>query len=150
MIMSDEAVLTQKFEITGGDFSNAGRASTDIKEMLQEIGIDPSIIRRTSIAAYEAEMNVVMYAKRAVITLNITPEKLLLQLEDEGPGIEDIEKAMQEGYSTATHEMREMGFGAGMGLPNIKRNSDKFEISSTPGQGTSLKITMCLDQKEKK
>ena len=149
-MMSDEYALIQKFEITGGDFSNAGRASTDIKEILQEIGIDPSIIRRTSIAAYEAEMNVVMYARRAVITLNITPEKLLLQLEDEGPGIEDIEKAMEEGYSTATDEMREMGFGAGMGLPNIKKNSDKFEISSTPGQGTSLKITMCLDQKEEK
>lgn len=149
-MMSDENVLTQKFEITGGDFSNAGRASTDIKEILQEIGIDPSIIRRTSIAAYEAEMNVVMYAQRATLTLNITPEKLKLQLEDEGPGIEDIERAMQEGYSTATDEMREMGFGAGMGLPNIKKNSDKFNISSTPGKGTSLKIMICLDQTEKK
>jgi len=148
MMMIDEVVLTQKFEITGGDFSNAGRASTDIKEILQEIGIDPSIIRRTSIAAYEAEMNVVMYAQRAVLTLNITPEKLKLEFEDEGSGIEDIEKAMQEGYSTATDEMREMGFGAGMGLPNIKKNSDRFEISSTPGKGTSLKITMCLDQTE--
>ncbi len=149
-MMSDEVVLTQKFEITGGDFSNAGRASTDIKELLQEIGIDPSIIRRTSIAAYEAEMNVVMYAQRAILMLNITPKKLHLELEDEGPGIEDVEKAMQEGYSTATDEMREMGFGAGMGLPNIEKNSDKFEISSTPGKGTSLKITMCLDQKGKK
>ena len=145
-MISDEVVLTQRFEIKGGDFSNAGRASTSIKEILQEIGIDPSIIIRASIASYEAEMNVVMYAQRAVLTLNITPEKLLLELEDEGPGIENIEKAMEEGYSTATDEMREMGFGAGMGLPNIKKNSDKFEISSTPGKGTSLKITMCLDQ----
>jgi len=149
-MMSDEVVLTQKFEITGGDFNKAGRVSTDIKEILQEIGIDPSIIRRTSIASYEAEMNVVMYAQRAVLTLNITPEKLHLELEDEGPGIENIERAMQEGYSTATDEMREMGFGAGMGLPNIKKNSDKFEISSTPGKGTSIKITMSLDQTEKK
>ena len=150
MMMSDEYALIQKFEITGGDFSNAGRASTDIKEILQEIGIDPSIIRRTSIAAYEAEMNVVMYAQRAVLTLNITPEKLHLQLEDEGPGIQDVEKAMQEGYSTATDEMREMGFGAGMGLPNIKRNADKFEISSTPCKGTTLDIIICLDETEKK
>jgi anti-sigma regulatory factor (Ser/Thr protein kinase) len=149
-MMSEEVVLTQKFEITGGDFSNAGRTSTSIKEILQEIGIDPSIIVRASIASYEAEMNVVMYAQRAVLTLNITPEKLHLELEDEGPGINDIKKAMQEGYSTATDEMREMGFGAGMGLPNIEKNSDKFEISSTPGKGTSLKITMCLDQTGKK
>ncbi len=148
--MSEEVVLTQKFEITGGDFSNAGRTSTNIKEILQEIGIDPSIIVRASIASYEAEMNVIMYAQRAVLTLNITPEKLLLELEDEGPGIDDIEKAMQEGYSTATDEMREMGFGAGMGLPNIEKNSDKFEISSNPGKGTSLKITMCLDKTGKK
>jgi len=148
--MSDENELSQHFEIMGGDFSNAGRASTIIKEILQEIGIDPSIIRRTSIAAYEAEMNVVMYAHRGVLTLNITPKKLHLKLEDEGPGIENTDLAMQEGFSTATDEMREMGFGAGMGLPNIKKNADKFEISSTPGKGTSLDITFYLNQTEKK
>ena len=150
MMMSDENVLSQHFEITGRDFSNAGKASTSIKEILQEIGIDPSIIRRTSIAAYEAEMNVVMYAHRGVLTLNITPEKLHLKLEDEGPGIENIELAMKEGFSTATDEMREMGFGAGMGLPNIKKNADKFEISSIPGKGISLDITFYLNQTEKK
>ena len=145
--MSNENELSQRFDITGGDFSNAGRASTSIKEILQEIGIDSSIIVRASIAAYEAEMNVVMYAQRASLTLNITPEKLHLKLEDEGPGIENIDMAMQEGFSTATDEMREMGFGAGMGLPNIKKNADKFEISSTPGKGTSLDIIFCLDKK---
>ena len=150
MMMSDENVLSQHFEITGRDFSNAGKASTSIKEILQEIGIDPSIIRRTSIAAYEAEMNVVMYAHRGVLTLNITPEKLHLKLEDEGPGIENTDLAMQEGFSTATDEMREMGFGAGMGLPNIKKNADKFEISSIPGKGTSLDIIFCLNKTEKK
>jgi len=149
-MMSNENELSQRFEITGGDFSNAGRTSTSIKEILQEIGIDPSIIVRASIAAYEAEMNVVMYAHRGVLTLNITPEKLHLKLEDEGPGIENTDLAMQEGFSTATEEMREMGFGAGMGLPNIKKNADKFEISSTPGKGTSLDITICLDKTEKK
>jgi serine/threonine-protein kinase RsbT len=150
MMMSDEYGLSHEFKITGGDFSNAGRASTSIKEILQEIGIDHTIIVRASIAAYEAEMNVCMYAHKAVLTLNITPKKLQLKLEDEGPGIENVDRAMQEGFSTATNEMREMGFGAGMGLPNIKRNADKFEISSTPGKGTSLNIIFCLDEAGKK
>ena len=94
-------------------------------------------------------MNVCMYAHKAVLTLFITPKKLQLKLEDEGPGIENIDKAMQEGFSTATDEMREMGFGAGMGLPNIKKNADKFEIESIPGKGTTLDIIFCLDQKGK-
>jgi anti-sigma regulatory factor (Ser/Thr protein kinase) len=144
--MGDENVLSQKFEITGGDFGKAGGISTKIKELLQEIGIDSSIIRRAAIAAYEAEMNIVMYAKRGELIINITPEKLHIRLEDEGPGIEDIELAMQEGFSTATDEMREMGFGAGMGLPNIKKNADKFEISSEVGKGTLVNITFCLDE----
>jgi anti-sigma regulatory factor (Ser/Thr protein kinase) len=147
---SNENELSHRFEIKGGDFSNAGRASTSIKEILQEIGIDSSIVVRAAIASYEAEMNVVMYAQRAVLTLNVTPEKLHLKLEDEGPGIENIDLAMKEGFSTATDEMREMGFGAGMGLPNIKRNADKFEISSIPGKGTSIDITICLDKTEEK
>lgn len=146
--MSDESVLSQQFKIRGGDFSNAGKASTSIKEILKEIGIDPSIIIRASIAAYEAEMNVVMYAQRGLLTLNITPEKLHLNLEDKGQGIKDIEMAMQEGFSTATNEMREMGFGAGLGLPNIKRNADKFNITSIPDKGTSLDIIFCLNESE--
>ena len=149
-MMNNENELSQHFEITGGDFSKAGKTSTSIKEILQEIGIDPLIIVRMAIAAYEAEMNVVMYAQRGVLTLNITPEKLHLRLEDEGSGIENIGLAMQEGFSTATDEMREMGFGAGMGLPNIKKNADKFEISSTPGKGTSLDIIFCLNKTERK
>lgn len=147
---SKENELSYHFEITGGDFSNAGRTSTTIKEILQEIGIDSSIIVRTAIASYEAEMNVVMYAHRGLLTLNITPETLSLKLEDEGPGIDNIDLAMKEGFSTATEEMREMGFGAGMGLPNIKKNADKFEISSIPDKGTSLEITICLDRTGKK
>ena len=148
--MTEESGLSHHFEITGGDFSKAGRTSTSIKEILQEIGIDSSIIVRTAIASYEAEMNVVMYAQRGVLTLSITPKKLHLKLEDEGPGIENIDMAMKEGFSTATDEMREMGFGAGMGLPNIKKNADKFDISSIPGKGTSLQITICLDKTGKK
>ena len=143
--MASENSLSQHFEILGGDFGNAGKISTSIKEILKEIGIDPLVIVRACIAAYEAEMNVVMYAKRATLTLNITPEKLHLVFEDEGQGIENLEMAMQEGYSTATDEMREMGFGAGMGLPNIKKNADLFSISSTPGKGTKLDLTFFLN-----
>lgn len=145
---SSEYVLSERFKISGGDFSKAGTISTTIKEILQEIGIDSTIIRRAAIASYEAEMNVVMYANSGTITLNITPEKLHIKLEDKGPGIKDIDMAMKEGFSTATDKMREMGFGAGMGLPNIKRNADKFAIASTPGEGTNLDIIFCLNATE--
>ncbi len=148
--MSTENGLSKRFEITGGDFGKAGSISTKIKEILQEIGINSTIIRRTAIATYEAEMNVVMYAKKADLTLHLTPAEISIRVYDEGPGIENIEMAMQEGFSTATDEMREMGFGAGLGLPNIKKNADRFEISSTPGKGTALDITIYLNQEGKK
>lgn len=148
--MSTENVFSQSFEIVGRDFSRAGSVSTKIKEILQELGVGSSIIRRTAIVAYEAEMNIVMYARCGEIILNLTPSAIHIQVKDEGQGIEDIELAMKEGYSTATDEMREMGFGAGMGLPNIKKNADKFEISSKPGIGTTLDITLYLNQTERK
>ncbi len=135
-----ETLFSQQFSVEGGDFRNAGNASTQIKTILKQIGILGEVIRRVAIAAYEAEMNMVMYAKRGVITLRIEPMKVEIYVEDEGPGIEDIELAMQEGYSTASPEIREMGFGAGMGLPNIKKNSDEFSIASTVGKGTQLSI----------
>jgi anti-sigma regulatory factor (Ser/Thr protein kinase) len=143
-----ESGLVQKFSIMGGDFHHAGYVSTQIKEILKELGIDSSIVRRAAIAAYEAEMNVVMYAQRGIFTLEVTPEQIRFVVEDEGQGIPDIELAMQEGYSTATPEMREMGFGAGMGLPNIKKNSDRFEITSEVGKGTCLNITIFLNQRK--
>jgi serine/threonine-protein kinase RsbT len=136
----DADALTRSFEITGFNFSRAGYASTTVKDILEDIGIDPLIIRRVAIAAYEAEMNVVMYAERGELVLHVTPEILSLRVRDRGPGIPDIALAMQEGYSTATPEMREMGFGAGMGLPNIKKNADRFEIASEVGCGTNLDI----------
>jgi serine/threonine-protein kinase RsbT len=148
--VSSEYELSQRYEIASADFSRAGQVSTRIKELLQEIGIDSSIIRRAAIATYEAEMNVVMYAERAELLLTVSPKKIHIQIKDEGQGIKDIDLAMQEGFSTATHEMREMGFGAGMGLPNIKKNADKFNITSVVGQGTSLDIIFCLNQTEKK
>lgn len=132
--------LTRSFEITSHNFSRAGQASTTVKDILEDIGIEPSIIRRAAIAAYEAEMNVVMYAESGELVLHVTPEVLSLRVRDRGPGIPDISLAMQEGYSTATPEMREMGFGAGMGLPNIKKNADRFEIASEVGRGTNLDI----------
>ncbi|MGB7296629.1 MAG: ATP-binding protein [Candidatus Aminicenantales bacterium] len=143
---SEENAFVQEFEIKGGDFSRAGKASVKIMEMLREVGVDPAIVSRTSIASYEAEMNIVMYARRGTFTLCLTPDAIHLTVHDEGQGIPDIELAMKEGYSTATNEMREMGFGAGMGLPNIKKNSDRFKIRSEVGQGTELEIWIDLSQ----
>ncbi|MBN1222263.1 MAG: ATP-binding protein [Candidatus Aminicenantes bacterium] len=146
--MESEIGLSEKFEIKGGDFGRAGTISTKIKGILQELGVPQSIITRTAIAAYEAEMNVVMYADEAILTLNLTPKAIHIKINDKGPGIADISQAMKEGFSTATHKMREMGFGAGMGLPNIKRNADKFEISSVPGKGTTYDIILYLNSRE--
>lgn len=137
--------FTQSFKIEGNNFVNAGKAATEVKMILKQLGINSDIIRRVAIATYEAEMNVVMYARNAILNLEITPQQIRIVVEDEGPGIPDINLALKEGYSTATTEMREMGFGAGMGLPNIKRNSDVFNIKSEVGKGTSLEIIIKMD-----
>ncbi|MFW6160651.1 MAG: ATP-binding protein [Acidobacteriota bacterium] len=144
MTRKDE--LFQSFHIKGGDFNRAGNVSTEVKEILREIGIAPEIIRRVAIASYEAEMNVVMYAQEGELSLVLNPRAIKIEVDDQGQGIENIELAMQEGYSTATEEMREMGFGAGMGLPNIKRNSDLFTITSIPGEGTFLRMIFFLEK----
>jgi serine/threonine-protein kinase RsbT len=128
------------YHVLGRDFSNAGRVSTSIKDTLKRLGISPLVVRRVAIVSYEAEMNLVMYAVRGNISLSVSREAITIRIDDEGPGIADIALAMQEGYSTATPEMREMGFGAGMGLPNIKRNADEFDISSEIGRGTHLYV----------
>lgn len=114
--------------------------------MLRGIGYPPDVIRRTAIASYEAEMNTVMYARRGSVRLGLEPGVIHLVFADEGPGIPDIGLAMQEGFSTATDEMRERGFGAGMGLPNIQRNADRLEITSEVGRGTRLDITVLTDE----
>ena len=142
--MGTGAHLTQEFEITGGNISKAGDVSMQIKSMLKSVGFPPEVIRRAAIACYEAEMNVVMYADRGKLTLTISPQRIDFLLEDEGNGIDDIGLAMQEGYSTASDLYRELGFGAGMGLPNIKRNSDEMEISSIKNQGTVLRFAIDL------
>lgn len=137
--------FSQSFTIEGRNFFHAGRASTEIKSILKQLGIDGMTIRRVAIVAYEAEMNAVMYAQLAVMKFEVTPQTIKLIVDDHGPGIPDIERAMQEGYSTATPEMREMGFGAGMGLPNIKKNSDNLKIESTVGKGTRLEIIISIN-----
>lgn len=133
-------LFEREFEVEGGDFANAGKASTTIKEILKSSELPPDIVRRAAICAYEAEMNIVLYAKKGKLILRLYPDSVKLIAEDEGPGIENIELAMQEGYSTATPEMREMGFGAGMGLPNINRNADLMEIASRVGKGTRVEM----------
>lgn len=148
--MGTETEISLRYEIEGADFRRAGKVSTNIKELFQEIGIDSSITRRAAIAIYEAEMNVVMYASRGELFLTVNPEKIHIQINDEGLGIENIEQAMEEGFSTATHEMREMGFGAGMGLPNIKKNADKFCLSSVVGRGTKVDILFYLNETKDK
>lgn len=142
-------LLSHTFHIRGNDFSHAGNISGQIKDLLQDVGVSANIIRRTAIASYEAEMNVVMYADEGIVILQLTPKSIRLHIEDHGKGIPDISLAMKEGYSTATEEYREMGFGAGMGLPNIKKNSDRFKIKSRIGTGTTLEITIYLNQTKK-
>jgi anti-sigma regulatory factor (Ser/Thr protein kinase) len=128
------------YSISGRDFNNAGRVSTAIKNTLKSLGVPAPVVRRIAIVTYEAEMNIVMYATRGRMMLRVDPRTVTLEAEDEGPGIENLALAMQEGYSTATAEMREMGFGAGMGLPNMKRNADVFDITSEVGRGTRLHV----------
>ena len=128
------------YHVWGRDFSNAGKVSTSIKDTLKRLGIKPVVVRRVAIVSYEAEMNLVMYALRGTVSLSVSREAITLTVDDQGPGIPDVSLAMQEGYSTATAEMREMGFGAGMGLPNIQKNADEFDIRSEVGRGTRLYI----------
>lgn len=129
-----------EYQIAGGDFSAGGSASSAVKKTLKQFNISPLLLRRVAIALYEAEMNVVAHAYRGTMSVDIRPSGIRVVVEDEGPGIENIEKAMQEGFSTATEAVRQMGFGAGMGLPNIKKNSDEMILSSTPGVGTRLEL----------
>ena len=138
-------LLRETFEIQGRNFDKAGEVSGEIKVILRDLDIEASNLRRVVIVAFEGEMNVVMYARRATLTLILTDEDVSLEITDEGPGIPDIELALEEGYSTATDEMREMGFGFGMGLPNMKKNSDHFRIESEVGKGTSVFATVRLN-----
>lgn len=140
-------MYTQLFEIKGKDFKNAGKISVKIKNILKDLGVKQDIVYRTAICCYEAEMNEIMYADESILEFNITPEMITINVNDKGQGIEDISLAMKEGFSTASQEMREMGFGAGMGLPNINKNADEFNIESEPGTGTTQSIKIFLNDK---
>jgi anti-sigma regulatory factor (Ser/Thr protein kinase) len=143
--MMDEPVLYREtYAIAGDDFEHGGDAAAAVKLAMKDLGLDPAVIRRLSIANFEAEMNVIMYAAEGRMDLLVTPVEIRVVVADRGPGIGDIALAMQEGYSTATAAMRARGFGAGMGLPNIRRSTDTFEIESEVGRGTTLRYSVRL------
>ena len=129
-----------EYQVYEADFVNAGAASSAIKKTLKQLNVSPQIIKRVVVALYEAEVNAIAHAYGGMIYADIEPDKIVLKVEDKGPGIPDIDWAMQEGNSTASPEVRNMGFGAGMGLPNMKRYSDTFGIDSVVGQGTTIEL----------
>ena len=132
------------FHIKGRDFIRAGEASINIQNLLKSMDFDPRLIRRIAICGYESEMNVVMHGGDGTLSLEVDTDKLILEIKDDGPGIEDIDLAMQAGYSTANDNHREMGFGAGMGLPNMKKNSDQIHIESRKSRGTIVQMVFFL------
>ena len=134
--------LTFHYDVDGQDFSSAGDASVAVKKKLRQLGFPPDVIRRCSIAMYEGEINMVIHANGGTADVLVEPEKITIILEDHGPGIPDVELAMKEGYSTSTEAIRTMGFGAGMGLPNMKRYTESLEIETEVGVGTKLTMVV--------
>ena len=141
--MSEECIKL-RYDVDGDDFVSCGRASEDVKRTLRSIGIPGEVIRKISIAMYEGEINMVIHANGGVAEVDIYGERIIIRLIDTGKGIADIEQAMQEGFSTATDEIRELGFGAGMGLPNMKKYSDELKIDSVVGQGTTVTMEFTI------
>ena len=129
-----------RHKIAGGDFANAGKVASSVKKILRQLNIDHSVSKRVVIALYEGEVNVVAHAYSGIVDVDIDESGIRIVITDKGPGIADIEKAMEEGYSTATPQVREMGFGAGMGLSNMKKNTDTMKITSIPGEGTVVEL----------
>jgi len=140
--MSDTVVYT--YRVPPDDFSRAGEASSDLKNKLKQLGMDPEAVRKVSIVMYEGEINMVIHAHGGEITAEISPDQVRIVLKDNGPGIADVDKAMSEGYSTAPDEIRNLGFGAGMGLPNMKKYSDEMNIETELGKGTVITMTVFL------
>jgi serine/threonine-protein kinase RsbT len=136
--------LNIRFDVGGEDFSLAGKASTELKRALSRLGIGPELVRRAAVAMYEGEINMAIHAGGGVAEADIESGRVVLTLSDKGPGIPDLELAMTEGWSTAPERFRELGFGAGMGLPNMKRNCDEFEIRSEVGVGTRVRMVILL------
>ena len=135
-------LMKMHYEIPANDLTYAGEASSNVKKVLVQLGINPALTKKTAISMYEAEINAVIHGNGGAADIEIDNEKIVVCISDKGPGIPDLELAMQAGYSTASDEVREMGFGAGMGLPNIKRYADKLDIETEVGEGTTLTITV--------
>ena len=140
--------LTFQYAISGDDFTRAGEASSSVKNKLKQLGVDDAAIRKTAIAMYEGEINMVIHANGGVIDVDIFPDRIVMVLKDEGPGIPDVELAMQEGYSTANEDVLNLGFGAGMGLPNMKRSSDEMQIDTVINVGTTVTMTVYFQAPE--
>ena len=140
--MSEKLIF--RFDVEGGDFTSAGQASVQVKKNLRQLGFDAETIRRVSIAMYEGEINMVVHAGGGIAEVIVNEECIEIILEDKGPGIKDIDLAMQAGYSTATEQIRSLGFGAGMGLPNMKKNTDTMEITTKVGVGTRIVMRVIL------
>lgn len=134
------------YEVSGDDFTRAGEASGDVKRVLKELGFDPDVVRNVSIAMYEGEINMVIHAGGGEIDVEISPDCIQMVLADHGPGIKDVELAMKAGYSTAPDQVRSLGFGAGMGLPNMKKYSDTMDIQTVLGQGTTVTMTVNMPE----
>ena len=141
-----EELLRITYPVAAADYVNAGKASTDIKRRLKQLGIGGDVLRRVAVASYEVELNLVIHSLGGELCLVVSPEAAQLISSDRGPGIPDLDMAMREGYSTASDEARSLGFGAGMGLPNMKRNSDDFSITSEVGVGTTITMSFNLPQ----
>lgn len=137
----DNAIVLN-YTVDAEDFTRAGEASADVKKKLKQMGVSPDVIRKVAIAMYEGEINMVIHAKGGTIDVYITMEEIKMVLKDVGPGIPDLEKAVQAGWSTAPEEVRNLGFGAGMGLPNMKKNTDTMEIETEIGKGTTITMTV--------
>lgn len=148
-ITAEEIMLTLEYNIPGQNFKKGGEAASSLKKNLSRLGIKPQILRRIAIATYEAEMNIVIFTNGGQIFANVTPDFIKIKAVDKGPGIPDIEQAMRPGFSTAPATIRELGFGAGMGLPNIKKCSDKLNIKSEVGKGTEIEIIIYFKKDEK-
>ncbi len=144
--MSNSNDIILDFVVPGDDFTRAGEVSSNVKRSLKSLGIDPQTIRRVAIALYEGEINMAIHADGGDVTVSITDFGIEMVLKDTGPGIPDIDKAMQEGFSTASAQVRNLGFGAGMGLPNMKKNVDEIDIKSTVGVGTTIRMLIKLDE----
>lgn len=136
--------LTFRYEVDGDDFTRAGEASSSMKNKLKQLGLDSDVIRKVAIAMYEGEINMVIHADGGKITVTVSDTEITMILSDTGPGIPDVEKAMQEGYSTARAEVRSLGFGAGMGLPNMKKYTDEMQIDTTVGKGTTITMKVYI------